>query len=69
VDPYEKAPFAGQFCKDADKGIIRWLKAEGQLLRQDTYRHSYPFCPRAEDDPLIQYARRGWFIKTSDFIP
>ncbi|MCH7704946.1 MAG: class I tRNA ligase family protein, partial [Planctomycetes bacterium] len=68
VDPYQETPFAGQFCKDADKGIIRWLKDRGYLLRQDTYRHPYPFCPRAEDDPLIQYARRGWFIKTSDFV-
>ncbi|MDK1021014.1 MAG: isoleucine--tRNA ligase [Candidatus Hydrogenedentes bacterium] len=68
LDPYGETPFAGQFCKDADKGIVRWLKDRGYLLRQDTYRHPYPFCPRAEDDPLIQYARRGWFIKTSDFV-
>src|SRR5690606_12392872 len=28
-------------------------------------RHPYPFCPRAEDDPLIQYARKSWFIRTT----
>jgi len=68
ADPYDGAAFAGQFCKGADKGIIRWLKDRGLLLRHDTYRHPYPFSPRAENDPLIQYARRSWFIRTSDFV-
>jgi len=68
VDPCDGKPFAGKFCKDADKGIIRLLKDRGLLRRQETYRHAYPFCPRAEDDPLIQYARESWFIKTSEFI-
>ncbi len=68
VDPYDQKPFAGQFCKDADKGIIRFLKEKGVIVRHDTYRHSYPFCPRAENDPLIQYARESWFIKTSQFV-
>ncbi|HQL95503.1 MAG TPA: class I tRNA ligase family protein, partial [Candidatus Hydrogenedentes bacterium] len=35
--------------------------------KHEQYRHSYPFCPRAENDPLIQYARKSWFIRTSDF--
>jgi isoleucyl-tRNA synthetase len=69
TDPYDHTPISGRFCKDADKAIIRLLKERGQLLRQDTYRHPYPFCPRAEQDPLIQYARKSWFIRTSDFIP
>ena len=67
VDPYDQSPFAGQFCKDADKGIIRFLKENGAILKHEQYRHAYPFCPRAEDDPLIQYARRSWFIRTSQF--
>jgi len=69
VDPFDKKPFAGQFCKEADKGIIRLLKQRGMILKHDTYRHPYPFSPRADKDPLIQYARRSWFIRTSDFIP
>lgn len=69
VDPYDKTPIAGQFCKAADKGITRILKERGQLFRHDTYRHSYPFCPRADQDPLIQYARKSWFINTSKFAP
>lgn len=67
VDPYDSTPLSGQFCKDADKAIIRVLKERGLILRHEQLRHSYPFCPRAEQDPLIQYARRSWFIRTSDF--
>ena len=68
-DPYDGAAIAGQFCKAADKGIIRLLKERGMVLRHDQYKHAYPFCPRAENDPLIQYARKSWFIRTSKFIP
>lgn len=67
VDPYDGKPIAGQFCKDADKSIMRVLKERGLILRHEQVRHSYPFCPRSEQDPLIQYARRSWFIRTSDF--
>ena len=67
IDPFEKAPLAGQFCKAADKAIIRILKERGVLLKQEQYRHPYPFCPRADKDPLIQYARKSWFIRTSQF--
>ena len=28
--------------------------------------HDYPFCWRAEEDPLIQYPRKSWFILTTD---
>lgn len=58
---------AGQFCKEADKEIIRLLKERGVLLKREVYRHPYPFCPRAEEDPLIQYARKSWFIRTTEF--
>jgi len=63
----EATDFAGRFCKEADPDIIRWLKEKGALVKRETYRHDYPFCWRAEDDPLIQYARRSWFIRTTDF--
>ena len=68
VDPYDKSAIAGRFCKEADKAIIRVLKEKGALLKHDQYRHSYPFCPRADQDPLIQYARKSWFIRTSQFV-
>ncbi|MHC4450819.1 MAG: isoleucine--tRNA ligase [Planctomycetota bacterium] len=56
---------AGLYFKQADKPIMRELKERGLLWSQKTYRHDYPFCPRAENDPLIQYSRKSWFIRTS----
>jgi len=67
IDPYDGAAIAGRFCKEADKAIIRVLKERGMILRHEQYKHSYPFCPRSEKDPLIQYARESWFIRTSDY--
>ncbi len=63
----EATDFAGRFCKEADLDIVRWLKDKGLLLKREQVRHDYPFCWRAEDDPLIQYARKSWFIRTTDF--
>lgn len=63
----ECGAFAGMYFKDADKPIQRDLKDRGLLFAQSQYKHDYPFCWRAEKDPLIQYARPCWFIKTSTF--
>ncbi len=63
----EVTDFAGRFCKEADADIIRWLKDKGFLLKREQYRHEYPFCWRADEDPLIQYARESWFIRTTAF--
>ncbi len=57
----------GRFCKEADKDICRDLKDRGLMFRQEVCRHEYPFCPRADQDPLIQYARPAWFIRTTSF--
>ncbi len=59
--------YAGRWVKEADKDIIRDLKERGLLLHQELYRHEYPFCWRAEEDPLIQYPRRSWFVRTTRF--
>jgi isoleucyl-tRNA synthetase len=69
VDPFDQTPIAGVFCKQADKAINRLLKARGRMFRLENYLHPYPFCPRADQDPLIQYARKSWFIRTSQFVP
>lgn len=53
--------YQGLFVKDADKGIIRDLKARGHLIRQETLRHRYPFCWRS-DTPLIYKAVATWFV-------
>jgi len=57
--------FAGRFCKEADRDIIRQLRHRGLLLSEELYRHEYPFSWRRDTDPLIQYARRSWFIRTT----
>ena len=58
----EDAPFAGTFCKDADKLILKDLKERGLLFKTMMFTHSYPFCWRC-DTPLLYYARSTWFIK------
>jgi len=57
----------GRWVKDCDKDIIRDLKQRGLLFHQEQYVHEYPFCWRAEQDPLIQYPRNSWFIRTTDY--
>ncbi len=59
--------FQGVWVKDADKPLIRALRETGRLLHQEQYLHEYPFCWRAKEDPLIQYPRRSWFIRTTRF--
>ncbi|MEZ5361832.1 MAG: class I tRNA ligase family protein [Bryobacterales bacterium] len=55
----------GKFVKDADRELIHKLRESGVLVLRENYRHEYPFCWRADDDPLIQFARPAWFIKTT----
>ena len=57
----------GQWVKDADKAICRDLRARDLLPYQTQYIHDYPFCWRADEDPLIQYPRKSWFIRTTSF--
>ncbi|HZZ72947.1 MAG TPA: isoleucine--tRNA ligase [Pirellulales bacterium] len=57
----------GRWVKDCDRDIIRDLKQRGLLFHQEQYLHEYPFCWRAEEDPLIQYPRESWFIRTSNY--
>ena len=63
----ETPEYQGRWVKDCDRDIIRQLKAEGTLFHQEQYVHDYPFCWRAEEDPLIQYPRKSWFIRTTAF--
>jgi isoleucyl-tRNA synthetase len=63
----EAPDYQGRWVKDCDKDITRRLKEEGKLYHHEQYLHDYPFCWRAEEDPLIQYPRRSWFIKTTAF--
>ncbi|MGD0518098.1 MAG: class I tRNA ligase family protein, partial [Thermoguttaceae bacterium] len=63
----EASDYQGRWVKDCDRDIIRELKAKRLLFHQEQYLHDYPFCWRAEEDPLIQYPRRSWFIRTTKF--
>jgi isoleucyl-tRNA synthetase len=63
----EAPDYAGRWVKEADKDIARELRRRGLLFHQDQYLHEYPFCWRAEEDPLIQYPRQSWFIRTTQF--
>ena len=58
--------FQGRWVKEADKDIIKVLKEKNLLFIHEQYLHEYPFYTRS-DDPLIQYPRKSWFIKTSQF--
>ncbi|MCA8961475.1 MAG: class I tRNA ligase family protein, partial [Planctomycetes bacterium] len=62
------ATLEGRWVKEADKDITRNLKERGLLFFHDQILHEYPFCWRAEDDPLIQYPRESWFIRTTEFV-
>ena len=59
-------PYAGQHIFDANKQIIRDLKATGVLLRHETHHHPYPHCWRCEN-PLIQRAVSSWFVAVTRF--
>lgn len=58
----KSTPWAGMFCKDADKEILKDLEKRGLLFAAPVFEHNYPHCWRC-DTPLIYYARDSWFIK------
>jgi isoleucyl-tRNA synthetase len=66
IERFER--YAGRWVKDCDKEISHDLKDAGLLVHSETYRHDYPFCWRADSDPLIQYARPAWYIQTTAHI-
>ena len=58
----KETPWAGTFCKKADKAILIDLETRGLLFDAPSFEHNYPHCWRC-DTPLIYYARESWFIK------
>jgi isoleucyl-tRNA synthetase len=54
----------GIFFKEADKTLIKDLKARGLLFKQLQYEHSYPHCWRCHT-VLIYYAQPSWYIRTT----
>jgi isoleucyl-tRNA synthetase len=51
---------------DANRDIIRDLKAQGVVVRHETYDHNYPHCWRT-DQPLIYKAMPSWYVKVTAF--
>ena len=54
----------GIFFKDADKILIKDLKARGLMFKHTQYEHSYPHCWRCHT-VLIYYAQPSWYIRTT----
>jgi len=55
---------AGELWMDANRPLIRLLKAQGRLLREASYEHSYPHCWRCRN-PLIYKAVSSWFVRVT----
>jgi isoleucyl-tRNA synthetase len=58
--------FAGQHVFDANPGITAKLREQGNLVRRETYTHSYPHCWRCRN-PLIYKAVSSWFVAVTTF--
>jgi isoleucyl-tRNA synthetase len=58
--------FQGQQVFEANKPITQRLRADGRLLRQASYVHSYPHCWRCRK-PLIYKAVSSWFVRVTAF--
>lgn len=58
--------FGGRKAKDKDTEaeIINLLTGQGNILKEEAYTHTYPFCWRCST-PLIYYGKRSWFIRMS----
>ena len=57
---------AGELWMDANTPLVRLLRANGRLLRLQSYLHSYPHCWRCRN-PLIYKAVSSWFVRVTDF--
>ncbi|HSN57947.1 MAG TPA: isoleucine--tRNA ligase [Clostridiaceae bacterium] len=60
----EVTPWKGKFVKSVDKDIVKYLKENNTLYKEEMFEHSYPHCWRC-DTPLLYYPRDTWFIKMS----
>ncbi len=56
--------WAGTNVFEANAGIIRRLKAEGRVVRHDSYEHNYPYCWRT-DTPIIYRAINSWYVRVT----
>ncbi|MBT2552383.1 isoleucine--tRNA ligase [Arthrobacter sp. ISL-5] len=57
---------AGLHVFEANKPITQVLRAQGRLVRQASYEHSYPHCWRCRN-PLIYRAVSSWYVEVTKF--
>ncbi len=57
--------YEGQFVRDANETIRADLDANGALLADELYEHSYGHCWRCDTD-IIQLVTDQWFISITD---
>ena len=57
----EVSDYQGLFVKEADKPILRDLKARRAVVKHESTTHSYPHCWRCSS-PLIYRAISSWFV-------
>ncbi|MEX1024318.1 MAG: isoleucine--tRNA ligase [Planctomycetota bacterium] len=62
----EVSDWAGVNVLEANRPIVKHLKAAGQLVRHETYLHNYPHCWRT-DQPLIYRAVSSWYVRVTEF--
>ena len=60
----EVTDYVGQNVFDANPQIISDLKADGTVVRHDTYDHNYPHCWRT-DTPIIYKAVSSWYVEVT----
>ena len=60
----EVVDWAGQHVFAANPAVIKRLKADGVVVRHDTYSHSYPHCWRCAE-PLVYRAISSWFVEVT----
>ncbi len=50
----------------ANLRIVRWLKNNNKLIKEEQYIHSYPHCWRT-DTPIIYRAMSSWYVAVTKF--
>jgi isoleucyl-tRNA synthetase len=60
------AKVEGLSFKEADRVIIRDLRARGLLFREESYLHNYPHDWR-KGTPLMQYPVESYFVRTTQY--
>ncbi|WP_314325954.1 isoleucine--tRNA ligase [Paenarthrobacter ilicis] len=60
------ADIVGLQVFEANKPITQVLRADGRLVRQASYEHSYPHCWRCRN-PLIYRAVSSWYVEVTKF--